>query len=327
MRPFEYVRAADLSEALRLLDRPGTRVMAGGTTLVDLMKLGVEVPDTVVDIGALPLAEIVIEDGAMRIGALVSNAVAAAHAGLHRHAPALGAAIVSGASGQIRNAATMGGNLLQRTRCSYFRSTDWPCNKREPGSGCAARTGLNANHALLGSSEDCMAVNPSDLAVALLAADARLVLRSVRAERVVPLASFYRLPGTTPQIETALAPGELITRIDIPLTPLNASGRYLKLRGRASYEFASASVASSVILSAGIVQQVAVAIGGLGVRPWRDRDVERELLGRPLEMPAIGRFCDVLLSAATPLSANRHKLSLARGAILRALTRDAACQA
>lgn len=326
MRPFEYIQATDLAQALSLLERPDVRVMAGGTTLVDLMKLSVETPSTIVDISALPLTGIAIENGVLRIGALVSNADAAASAETRLHAPAVAEAILSGASGQIRNVATMGGNLLQRTRCPYFRSTDWPCNKRMPGSGCAAVTGIHAGHAVLGTSQACLAVNPSDLAVALLAADARVVLHSVAQERIVPLAAFYRLPETTPQIETVLAKGELITRIDVPVNPLNATGHYLKLRGRASYEFASASVASAVVVVEGHVSAVAVALGGLGVKPWRDPIAERELLGKPISTTTIARFCDALLAAASPLPANRYKLALARGAIQRALMRGVPCQ-
>ncbi len=328
MRPFEFFRATDVSDALRLLGRPGVQVMAGGTTLIDLMKLDVETPQTIIDISALPLADISVERGMLRIGALVSNADAASNLLVRRHAPALSAAILSGASGQIRNAATMGGNLLQRTRCGYFRSADWPCNKRQPGTGCAAKDGINASHAVLGTSEACIAVNPSDLAVALLATDAQVILRSAARERVVPLADFYRLPGATPHIETAMNNDELITRIDVPVTQLNSTSRYLKLRGRASYEFASASVASAVIVDDDeIVREVAIAIGGLGVKPWRDPDAERRLLGEPLTEAAIARFCDALLGCANPLPANGYKLSLARGAIQRVLSRGYLCAA
>jgi xanthine dehydrogenase YagS FAD-binding subunit len=319
MRPFNFVRALDLDDALARLSEPGARALAGGTTLVDLMKLGVEAPETVVDINDLPLSGIEVRPGHLTIGALVSNADAAADPGIRRHAPAISESILSGASGQIRNAATMAGNLLQRTRCGYFRSTDWPCNKRSPGSGCPALTGVNGGHAVLGGSAACIAVNPSDLAVALVAADASLRLVGRSGARRMPVEDFYRLPEATPHIETALGDGELITEIVVPLTPLNASARYLKLRGRASYEFASASVAAAVTVEVNLVTDVAIAIGGLGVKPWRNREAEAELIGRPLDDAAIASFCDALLADADPRPATRYKLSLVRGAIKRVL--------
>lgn len=323
MRPFEFARATDLNDALARLSRPGTRALAGGTTLVDLLKLGVETPDVVVDICGLPLSGIALRSGVLTIGALVSNADAAAHSDIRRCAPAISQAILAGASGQIRNAATMAGNLLQRTRCSYFRSTDWPCNKRLPGSGCPALTGINGGHAVLGVSGACIAVNPSDLAVALVAADAGVRLVSKSGERFVKVDEFYHLPGDTPAVETCLGAAELITEIVVPVTPLNATARYLKLRGRASYEFASASVAAAVIMNDDLVAEVAIALGGLGVKPWRDRTAEAELIGQPLEQAAISRFCDALLAGAVTRPANQHKLALARGAIARVLRRSA----
>lgn len=323
MRPFEFARATDLNDALARLSKPGARALAGGTTLVDLMKLGVEAPDIVVDIGGLPLAEITLRSGELSMGALVSNTDAAAHSDIRRYAPAISEAILSGASGQIRNAATMAGNLLQRTRCPYFRATDWPCNKREPGSGCSALTGINGGHAVLGVSAACIAVNPSDLAVALVAADAGLRLVSGAGERVVSVDDFYRLPGDTPDVETDLGNGELIADIMVPLTPLNATSRYLKLRGRASYEFASASVAAAIAFEDDIVTDVAIALGGLGVKPWRNHGAEAELIGGPLNDAAITRFCDALLADAITRPANEHKLALARGAVARILQRSA----
>lgn len=325
MQPFEFQRASSLAEALDLLARPNARALAGGTTLIDLMKLGVEAPAAVIDIGRLPLDEVVLADGRLRLGGLASNSKVAKDATVRAEFPAISEALLAGASGQIRNAASMGGNLLQRTRCAFFRSHDWPCNKRAPGTGCPAREGANAHHAVLGTSDHCLAVNPSDVAVALLALDAVIGLQSRTATRQVPLAGFYRLPGATPGIETVVEAGELITHIDVPRTALAARSVYLKLRGRASYEFASASVAAAVRIEDGRVADIAVALGGLGTVPWRDRAAEALLIGQHLTDAIIDRFCTALLAPARPTEANAYKLDLARGAVHRALMRSASC--
>lgn len=325
MRPFEFTRVRDLDDALTQLAMPGARALAGGTTLVDLMKLGVEAPERLVDISDLPLAGIVATKTSLRIGALASNSAVASDPSVQRYFPAISQALLSGASGQIRNAASIGGNLLQRTRCSYFRSTDWPCNKRVPGSGCSARDGVHAGHAVLGTSTHCIAVNPSDVAVGLLALDAQVHLNSTGGSRSVPLADFYRLPGETPEIETVLTAGELVTGIEVPFSPLGPASRYLKLRGRASYEFASASVAAAVLCEHGIVTDVAIALGGLGVVPWRNRQAESLLVGQELSDSAIDALCDALLAEAAPTPDNAYKLPLARGAIHRTLRRSAGC--
>lgn len=325
MRPFEFHRAASMDEALALLARPDARALAGGTTLVDLMKLGVEAPGLLVDIGTLPLDGIALEAATLRIGALASNSAVARDPIVQGQCPALSEALLSGASGQIRNAASMGGNLMQRTRCAYFRSHDWPCNKRVPGSGCPAHEGANAYHAVLGTSDHCIAVSPSDVAVALLALDATVAIASPQGVRHVPIAAFYRLPGDTPAIETVVQPGELIIHLDVPATALAARSAYLKLRGRASYEFASASVAGAVRLEGGVVAEVAIALGGLGTVPWRDRRAERLLLGQALGEASIDRFCDALLAPARPTADNRYKLDLARGAVHHMLTRSLPC--
>uniref|UniRef100_A0A9E8CP48 Xanthine dehydrogenase family protein subunit M n=1 Tax=Bosea sp. NBC_00436 TaxID=2969620 RepID=A0A9E8CP48_9HYPH len=325
MRPFEFHRAASIGEALDLLAQPGTHPLAGGTTIIDLMKLGVEHPVALVDIAALPLGAIEIAGDVLRIGALAGNSAVAADRTVRSEMPAISEALLSGASGQIRNAASMAGNLLQRTRCAFFRSHDWPCNKRAAGSGCPAQEGANAHHAVLGTSEHCLAVNPSDVAVALLALDAVVGMRCHAAAREVPLAEFYRLPGITPQVETVMRPGELITHIDVPKSRLGPKSTYLKLRGRASYEFASASVAAAVFCEAGLVAEVAVALGGLGTVPWRDREAEALLLGKPLTKETVAVFCRALLAPARPSEANHYKLDLASGAIHRALIRSASC--
>jgi xanthine dehydrogenase YagS FAD-binding subunit len=326
MRDFEIVRAVNVSDVLSRIANSEARILAGGTTLIDLMKLGVETPATVIDISRLGFSDIALEQDVIRIGALTSNTAAASSAIVKKTAPAISQAILSGASGQIRNVATMAGNLLQRTRCPYFRSTDWPCNKRVPGSGCSAISGINSDHAVLGVSDGCIAVNPSDLAVALVAADARVRLISSVGERVVSVASLYQEPGDTPHIETTLKTGELITEILVPITSLNLVGRYLKLRGRASYEFARASVAASVVFVDNRISDVAIAIGGLGVKPWRNRSAEYELIGHPLNLSAISRYCDALLAEAVCRPSNEYKLPLVRGAMERILMGFVSCR-
>lgn len=324
MRAFDYIRAETLEQALLELGRPDSRALAGGTSLVDLMKLGVEAPARLVDIGSLPLAAITLGQSALSIGALASNSEIASNETVERLFPAVSQAILAGASGQIRNMASLAGNLMQRTRCPYFRSTDWPCNKRQPGSGCTAASGSNAHHAVLGVSASCMAVNPSDLAVALLAFDAEVHLVGPSGRRSVPISQFYLLPAETPEIETVLRPGELITQVVLPRSDLAAASTYLKLRGRASYEFASASIASAILVEGGVVRDVAVALGGLGVVPWRDRTAEAELIGKAIGRQSIERYCDALLAAASPTKDNAYKLDLARGAIHRCLDPDRA---
>lgn len=319
MAPFEYRRAGGVEEVLAQLGRPGLRLLAGGTTLVDLMKLGVETPATVLDISALALDGIAVEDGWLRIGALATNTDVAQHALVQAHAGLVSKAILSGASGQIRNVATIGGNLLQRTRCVYFRGTDWRCNKRSPGAGCSAIDGLHPGHAVLGTSAACHAVHPSDLAVALLAADAQVHVRSLRGARRIPFDAFYVLPGATPQIEHALAEDELITHLSLPVTGAAPRSDYLKLRGRASYEFATVSVAASLRMHGGQVAEVAVALGGVGTVPWRMRSAEALLHGQPLTDAALDAFCDALLDTAVATEQNRYKLDMARAAVHRLL--------
>ena len=324
MEPFEYLRVQHVDDLLPLLGRPGLRLLAGGTTLVDLMKLGVEAPSTVVDITRLALHEIVLADGRILIGAMATHTDVANHALVLRHAEAVSAALLSGASGQIRNVATVGGNLLQRTRCTYFRGSDWRCNKREPGRGCDALDGLNGNHALLGASQACNAVHASDLAVALLALDAHVHVLSVRGARRLPLAEFYLLPGATPQREHTLCDDELITHLELPAQGLDPTGAkrgssYLKLRGRASYEFATVSVAASLTTREGLVTQAGIALGGVATIPWRVPAAESLLLGRPVTREGTQAFCDALLATATPTPQNAHKLDMARGAVWRLL--------
>lgn len=319
MQPFEIVRPRAFEEAFAALADPGSRAIAGGTGLVDLMKLGVERPRRVVDISRLPLAEFHIDSDGLRIGALVSNSAVAADMAVRRNAPAISEAVLSGASGQIRNAATVGGNLMQATRCPYFRGSAWPCNRKQPGSGCAALGHEEASHAVLGRSAQCIAVHPSDLVVALLALDATVHLRGAGGYRSLSIAGFYRQPGNTPHVLSALGAGELITAVHVPLSSLSRNSTYLKLRHRASFEFAAASVGAALHIADGRIADIAVALGGVGTVPWRRRDLERELIGhRPTE--ALFRdFGNALLEGATGTDATMFKVPLARGAISRAL--------
>jgi xanthine dehydrogenase YagS FAD-binding subunit len=316
MRPFRYLHAEDTDTALALLSQPGAAALAGGTTLLDLMKLDVETPTWVVDIQALPWKDISVDDGALSIGALSSNTAVADHPLVSEHFPVIAQAILSGASGQIRNMATVGGNIMQRTRCPYFRQTGWACNKRTSGSGCSAASGHHELHAVLGVSDACFAVYPSDLAVALVAADASVVLVSQTGERTVALTEFLVTPDATPERETLLQPGELIKAVTVPL-PAQRPGRYLKLRDRAAFAFATVSVAASLRLEGGKVTQVAVALGGVGTVPWRSPAAEQELIGDQPSRAALESFCDTLLAGATPRKATAYKLNLARGALSR----------
>jgi xanthine dehydrogenase YagS FAD-binding subunit len=314
--PFRYHRAGNAVDALTLLQQPGAMALAGGTTLLDLMKLGVASPIHVVDIQDLPWKDISAEATMLRIGALCSNSSVAGHSVVVQQFPLVSQALLSGASGQIRNMATVGGNLMQRTRCPYFRSVDYPCNKRSPGSGCAAVAGVHGSHAVLGVSDACIAVYPSDLAVALAAVDASVVLVSNTGERTVPLTEFLLQPGSTPDRETSLGHGELITAIDIPLPAAPRVSRYLKLRGRASFAFAAVSVAAT-LGSRGAGTDATVALGGVGTVPWRSRPAEQLLADTEPSKGALEAFCDTLLEGAMPTESNRYKLRMARGAVAR----------
>jgi xanthine dehydrogenase YagS FAD-binding subunit len=316
---FTFTRAGSLAEALR---EAGTQAkpVAGGTTLIDLMKLDVERPAKVVDINHVGLAEITrLPDGGLQIGALVRNSDVAHHADVVRGYPVLSEALLSGASVQLRNMATTGGNLLQRTRCVYFRDTAYACNKREPGSGCAAIGGFNRNLAILGTSEHCIATNPSDQNVALTALEATVHLSGPGGERSVPIGDFYLLPGDTPERETVLQSGELITSVTLP-PPARASSTYLKLRDRASYEFALASAAVILTVKDGTVERVRIAMGGVGTRPWRTPAGEEALVGKPPAAEHFAQAAEVFLSGAKPASQNGFKVELAKRCLVRALT-------
>ncbi|MEU0405981.1 xanthine dehydrogenase family protein subunit M [Streptomyces sp. NPDC006197] len=314
MKPFAYVRPERTEEAIaHLAAHPGARFLAGGTNLVDLMKLGVTGPPLLVDLGALPLDGVEeTPDGGLLIGATARNSDVAAHPAVRTRYPVLSQALLAGASPQLRNAATTGGNLLQRTRCPYFQDTSTPCNKRVPGSGCPAREGVHRDLAVLGHSAHCVATHPSDMAVALAALDAEVRLRGADGERTVPVAAFHRLPGDRPDLDTVVAPGELITGVTLPAPPPGALSAYRKARDRASYAFALASVALVLTVEDGRVGHAALAFGGLAHKPWRARAAEEVLRGAPATTETFRRAADAELAAAEPLRDNGFKVPLAR---------------
>ncbi|GHB21317.1 MULTISPECIES: FAD binding domain-containing protein [Streptomyces] len=321
MKPFSYLRPRSVAEAVRAgAGHPGARFLGGGTNLVDLMKLGVESPGLLIDVSRLPLDRVTrTDDGGLRIGATVRNSDLAAHPGVRSDYPALSQALLAGASGQLRNTATTGGNLLQRTRCPYFQDVSKPCNKRLPGSGCPAREGAHRDLAVLGHSQDCVATNPSDMAVALAALDATVRLHGPEGERAVPLTGFHRLPGDNPDQDTVIRPGELITEVVLPPRPDGAVSLYRKARDRASYAFALASVAAVLTVRDGRVQHAALAFGGLAHRPWRARAAEDVLRGAPATDETFARAVDAELEAAVPLRDNGFKVTLARNLAIGAL--------
>jgi xanthine dehydrogenase YagS FAD-binding subunit len=316
--PFSFARAADQQAALASGATNG-RYIAGGTTLVDLMREGVENPPHIVDINALPLREIRAQKDRLEIGALARMADVASHPDVVRDFPAISQALLLSASAQLRNMASMGGNLLQRTRCAYFRDITAACNKRVPGSGCPAREGENRMHAILGISHDCSATHPSDVAVALVALDASLRIASLTGERRVSLEELYTLPGQTPHIENVLQPGELIVAIDVPSGAHTARSAYLKVRDRQSYEFALVSAAVALVAEGGSIRSARVAAGGVGTRPWRLRQVEQALVGKPPDARTFEAAAALAIVGATPLAHNEFKLKLLPRALVRAL--------
>jgi len=321
MTPFRYERARDVERAIALLTRePNGVFLAGGTNLVDHMKLGVSRPDLVIDITRLPYDRIeALPDGGVRIGAMVRNSDLAADPTIRARYPVLAQALLAGASGQLRNVATTGGNLLQRTRCVYFQDVAKPCNKREPGSGCPAREGYHRNLAILGASESCVATHPSDMAVALVALDAAVRVLGPNGERTIPLVAFHRLPGDEPQRDTALEHGELITAVDLPPLAFAARSRYRKVRDRASYAFALVSVAAAVDVADGVVRDVRIALGGVAHKPWRATKAEGELRGALATEESFRRAADAELADARPLRDNAFKAPLTRNVLVRTL--------
>jgi xanthine dehydrogenase YagS FAD-binding subunit len=319
MRAFTYERADDADAALRGIAKPGAKFIAGGTNLLDLMKVDVETPAHLVDISRLPLGEIAdTSDGGLRIGATASNSDLAADGRVRARYPMLSRALLNGASGQLRNQATTAGNLLQRTRCFYFYDTSKPCNKRSPGSGCSALQGFNRIHAILGASDACIAVHPSDMAVAMAALDAAVELRAPDATRSLKMADFYRLPGTTPQLETNLRPGELITAVLLPPPPAGTQV-YRKVRDRASYAFALVSVAALVDLDEQKVRHARIALGGVAHRPWRAVEAERQLVGADATPDTFAAAGEAAVGGARGYGHNDFKIALAARTVARAL--------
>jgi xanthine dehydrogenase YagS FAD-binding subunit len=321
MRPLSYSRTSAVDDAVAIaLREPGSAFLAGGTTEVDLIRAGIERADHLVDINDLPLTAVEdLPDGGLRIGALARMSdVARTPAVLERY-PAISQALLLGASEQLRNMASMGGNLRQRTRCAYLRDGVSPCNKREPGSGCAALEGFNRGHAILGTSEHCIATHPSDVAVALVAFDAVVHTVGPDGERSIPFDDFFLLPGSTPELEHPLAHGELIVAIELPGSAIARGSLYLKFRDRQSYEFALVSVAAALELSDGVISDARLAFGGIGTKPWRARRAERALIGRPANT-ATFRFAAALeLEPAEVREHNAFKVELATRAALRGL--------
>jgi xanthine dehydrogenase YagS FAD-binding subunit len=321
MRPYSYVRARDVDHAVTTLsEAPNAAFLAGGTNLVDLMKLGIETPDVLVDVRRLTSERVEdLEDGGLRIGAAIPNSVLAADRKVRTRYPALSQALLAGASGQLRNVATTGGNLLQRTRCVYFYDTTTPCNKREPGSGCSAIEGHNKNHAILGASEHCVATHPSDMAVAMTALEAFVNVRGPEGERRIPIEELHRLPGDEPRRDTTLQHSELITSIELPPLAFSSNSKYRKVRERASYAFALVSVAAALDVEDGVVRDVRIALGGVAHKPWRATKAEEALRDELASEENFRAAADIELEDAETLRDNAFKVPLARNIITRTL--------
>ncbi|KAB2352190.1 FAD binding domain-containing protein [Actinomadura rudentiformis] len=316
MRAFGYTVADSPAEAVRIAaGNPDSTFVAGGTDLLNLMRDGAEAHDHLVDVNHLGLDEIAVGSRRLRVGALARMRQVAEHPRVRRGFPVLSQALLASASPQVRNMAAIGGNLLQRTRCGYFRDSGSACNKRAPGSGCPAINGHNRGHAILGGSDHCITTHPSDLAVALTALEATVHLLGSDGHRAVPISDFYLLPGSTPTRETTMRPGELIIRVDVPRTTLAAHSRYLKLRDRATFEFAVVSVAAALRMKGRVVQDVRLAFGGVATRPWRDARAEAALRGGPLTASAIAEAGRVLVQDARPREGNRFKVELVQRAL------------
>ncbi|MDA3648429.1 xanthine dehydrogenase family protein subunit M [Saccharopolyspora indica] len=321
MRPFRYQHVQDVGSAVTALAAaPGAAYLAGGTNLVDLMKLEVAVPDLLVDVRQLTSDRIEPHPEFVRIGAAVTNSALAADPVVRRRFPMLSQSILAGASGQLRNLATTGGNLLQRTRCPYFQDLNTPCNKREPGTGCSARAGFQRDHAVLGASEACIATHPSDMAVALVALDAVVNTEGPHGPRAIPLVGLHRLPGDEPERDTVLEHGELITSIDVPQLDFATNSRYRKARDRASFAFALVSVAAAVDTADGVVRDVRLALGGVAHKPWRATAAEEALRGAEASAEAFRRAADAELAGTRPLPGNEFKVPLARNMIVGVLS-------
>jgi xanthine dehydrogenase YagS FAD-binding subunit len=321
MEIFTYTRATGVPQAIEGGTQAQAKFIAGGTTLLDLMKLNVERPSRLIDINRLPLDQVEkLPDGRLKIGALVRNSDLAHHPAVESDYSVLSQALLQGASAQLRNMATTGGNLLQRTRCMYFRNEAMACNKRTPGSGCSAIEGENRTLAILGTSKDCIATNPSDMNVALTALEATIHIQGAKGERDVSIADFFLVPGSTPQRETVLEPGELITAVTLPAPKAGSKHIYLKLRDRASYEFALSSAAIVAVVNGGKLDYIRVALGGVGTRPWRSLEAERVLHGKAADEKLFRQAAEAALHGAQPQSQNAFKIPLAKRCITHALT-------
>ncbi|HZA86142.1 MAG TPA: xanthine dehydrogenase family protein subunit M [Acidimicrobiales bacterium] len=321
MRPFSYLQASDEGAAVATVaENPSASFVAGGTEMLNWMKDGIEEPGLLVDVNALPFKDVEARGHSVRIGAMCTMSDVASEPAVREAYPALAEALEASASPQLRNMATIGGNLLQRTRCPYFRETSFPCNKRSPGSGCSALAGEHRMHAILGASDACVAVHPSDLAVALVALDAVVHTRGAGGERTIPIDDFYLLPGSAPERETVLQHGELIVGVEVPASPFAARSRYLKVRERASYEFALVSTAVAIELVDGTVSSARVALGGVAPKPWRARAAEEVLVGGRLDAAAIAAAGAVVVRDARPLRDNAFKIRLTERAVVRALS-------
>jgi xanthine dehydrogenase YagS FAD-binding subunit len=322
MKPFEYTRAKSVEDAIRInASNPDARFLAGGSNLVDLMKYGVEGPTQLIDVSHLPLSRIEeMKGGGLRIGALVKNSDLAAHPRVVRDYPVLSQAILNGASPQLRNMATTAGNLLQRTRCYYFYDTAFPCNKREPGSGCPAIAGYNRIHAILGQSPSCIAVFPSDMSVAMALLDAVVNVQGPKGSRAIPIHDFHRLPGDTPNIDTNLARDEMIISVDLPVVPVAVKSGYVKVRDRNSYAFALVSIAAALSVEGGNVKEARIAMGGVAHKPWRAFEAEKNLVGQPANTDSYRKAAEVALQGAQGYEHNSFKIELAKRAIVRELS-------
>ena len=325
MNNFGYSRASDVADAVRQIAAdPAARFIAGGTNLIDLVKENVARPSRLIDITHLPLKAVEeTVDGGLRIGALVPNSDLAYHPQIEARYPLLASAILAGASAQLRNMASTGGNLLQRTRCLYFYDTTTPCNKREPGSGCSAIDGINRMHAILGTSEHCIATHPSDMCVALAALEARVLVAGTGAPRGISFADFHRLPGNTPQIDSNLRPDEIITAIELPAKGFARNYTYLKIRDRLSYAFALVSMAVGLEIEAGTIKEARLALGGVAHKPWRNREAEARLRGGPATRERFLSAAEIVLREARGFGHNDFKIELARRGIVRALDQAA----
>jgi xanthine dehydrogenase YagS FAD-binding subunit len=329
MNRFSYHRASTIEDAVKALSaEPAARIIAGGTNLVDLMKYNVETPSALVDVTRIEALKGIAEmaDGTLRIGALVPNTTVAYDERVNARFPLLASAILAGATPQLRNAATTGGNLNQRTRCYYFNDVQTPCNKREPGSGCSAIGGLNRIHAILGASEHCIATHPSDMCVGLAALGAEVHVAGPNGERIIPFADYHRLPGDTPQHDNTLQPGEIVVAVVLPQDSRGYAGHYsyLKLRDRLSYAFALVSVAAAIEMDGGTIKSARIALGGVAHKPWRRQEAEAALVGTAADETGFARAAGILLEGAKGHEHNAFKIDLARRAIMRALAQAAA---